>query len=101
MGRGQAVLDGYCFERREQGIAIAAEQPASRARGERNRDLELGVIAAPGPLPRIRPAMIEHIFALAMGFEIGRRRRGNLTRAFDQNRQLRPAGPRPDAARPF
>ena len=38
---------------------------------ERHRHLQLGIIIAAGPLPGLGPAMVEHIFALAVGLQIG------------------------------
>ena len=43
--------------------------------------------------------MVEHIFALAVGLQIGRRGRGRRAVALDQDRQRRPAGAGADAAR--
>ncbi len=49
------------------------QQAAAGRRGERHRDLELGIIAAAGALIGVGPAGIEDVFAARMGFEIAGR----------------------------
>ena len=53
-------------------------------------------------LPRVGPAVVEHIFALAVRLEIGGRG-GDQMRGvvLDQDRRRGPAGAGPDAARIF
>src|SRR5579872_6450563 len=49
------------------------EEPASGHRRERDRDLELGIIAAAGALVGVGPGVVEHVLALAVGLEVARR----------------------------
>src|SRR5438445_9120758 len=83
-------------------LRAASEQAGAGNRSERHRDLQLWIIFPTGALPCLGPAVVEHIFALAVGLEIGRRRRNEVsTLVFDQDRRWGPAGPRPDAPRIF
>jgi hypothetical protein len=53
-----------------------------------------------GALPRVGPAVVEYIFALAVALEIGRRRGDEVRRlVLDQQRRRSPAGAGADAAR--
>ena len=49
------------------------QQPPARHRRERHGDLQLGVIAAAGLGVGVRPGVVEHVLALAVRLEIGRR----------------------------
>ena len=83
-------------------LRIMGQEPRPRHRGEGSSDLELGVILAACALPCIGPAMVEHIFALAMGFKIGGQRAGQpAVFAIDQKGGGLPAGPRPNTGRCF
>ena len=76
--------------------AGAAEQAGARHRRERNGHLQLGVIVAARLLERIRPAMVEHILAVAVGLRIHRRGGDQRAGAVPQRRVLRqPPGARP------
>ena len=68
---------------------------------ERNRNLQLWIIVAAGPFPGVGPAMIEHIFALAMRLEIGGRRSRDAARPLHQHRKRSPAASFADTARFF
>jgi len=97
---GHIVLDRHRLDRGEQLLRPGAEQALTRHGRERHGDLELGVISAARALPRVGPAVVEDIFALAMRFQIGGRR-GDYVRGaiLDQDRRRRPAGAGADAAR--
>ena len=71
--RRQPVLHRHRLDRGEQLLRPVPKQPRPGHRRERHRDLQLGIIFAARPLPRLGPAMVEHIFALAVGLEIGGR----------------------------
>ena len=68
----------------EQLLREGAEQPLPRHRRERHRDLELGIILPAGALPRIGPAVVEHIFALAVALQIGGRRSAKLALSLNE-----------------
>ena len=55
-------------------LAPADQQARAGDRGERHGALQFWIVAAPGALERIRPAVVEDIFALAVRFEIARHR---------------------------
>src|SRR4051812_46024284 len=76
--RRQLVLHCDRFDRREQLLRTMAEQPRPGNRRERDRHLQLGIIIAAGALPRLGPAVVEYIFALAVGLQIGWRRRDQM-----------------------
>src|SRR6185369_17779604 len=78
----------------------APEQPRAWHRREGRGDLELGIIFAAGALPGVGPAMIEHIFALAVDLEIGGRC-GKEVRSvvLDEDRRGSPASAPTDASR--
>ena len=100
--RRNLVLDDDRLGRREQMLRLAAEQARTRDRRERHRDLELGIIGPACALERVRPAMVEHIFALAVRLQIGRRGGSQMRSAvLDQERRGRPAGALADASRRF
>ena len=73
MGGRQAValdqhLDARNQRRSERGVA---QQQARPRHGRKRRgDLDLGIITPARPLPGVGPAMVEHIFTLAMAFNI-------------------------------
>ena len=48
------------------------EQARPGHRRERDRDLELGIVTAAGALECVRPAVVEHVFAVGMVLEIHR-----------------------------
>ena len=105
MHRGEIVLLGQALRRRQQrrgSVGLAQQQPWACGRRERHRALQLGIIAAPGTLPGIGPALVEHIFALAVGLEIARQyaHRHTLGIVHHQMRRL-PAGASTGAARSF
>jgi hypothetical protein len=102
VGRGQAVLHDHRLDRRQQRLAGGSQQPLARHRRERHGDLQLGIIVSAGALEGVGPAVIEDIFALAVGLEIGRRRgEQRPVLAFDQDRRRSPAAALADAARFF
>ena len=71
-----AGLDQRGAERRGRHAgAGAAQQARARHRAERHGDLQFGVIVAAGTLQRVRPAMVEHVFAVAVRLRIHRRHR--------------------------
>jgi hypothetical protein len=77
----------------------ASEEPGPGHWGEGRGDLELGIIFASSLLPRVCPAMVEHIFALAVGLEIGGRGSKEVRGVvLDQDRRRGPAGARTDAS---
>ena len=73
VGGGQAILHRHRFERGEQLLRTRRPAAAARHRRERHRDLQLGIILPARPLPGLGPAVVEHIFALAVALEIGGR----------------------------
>ena len=94
------ILHRHRFDRREQLLRTRAEQARAGHGRERDGDLELWIILPAGALPRVGPAVVEHIFALAVGLEIGGRRRNQMRRlVLDENRRRSPAGAGADAAR--
>src|SRR5205085_3586222 len=64
--RGHVVLGRHRLDCGQQLLRPSAQQPPPGHWSEGHGDLELGIIFAAGLLPRIGPAMIEHIFALAV-----------------------------------
>src|SRR5208283_1976118 len=69
--------------------------PAASDWRERYGDLQLRIIMQPRPVIGISPAMIEHIFAHGMGFQIGWRGGGKTAaRILDENMRAGPTGPR-------
>ena len=69
------------------------EQPPARHRREGNGDLQLGVIAPARALIGLGPTVVEDIFALAMGLQVGRRRRDEPAAGiFHEHMRGRPAG---------
>ena len=80
------------------------QQPPSGRRRERDRDLQLRVIAAAGALVGLRPAVVEHILAARMGLGIAghradQRGRPAPARAGAWAASRRAAGPMPDSSR--
>ncbi len=53
------------------------QKPAARRRGERDRNLEFGIIVAAGTVEGIRPAVVEDVFSLRMAFQISWHRSQN------------------------
>src|SRR3954469_13454516 len=102
VARGDGVLHRNRLDRREQLLRPTAEQARARYWREWNCDLQLWIILPACTLPRLRPAVVEHIFTLAVRLEIGRRS-GNEMQAFvlDEDGCRRPAGARADTARVF
>src|SRR5690606_16904847 len=80
---------------------IADEQPSSGRRRERDRRDELRVIAASGPLVRVRPAPVEHELAVGIVLEVERQRADEPSRVFLRYDDMArfPGRARPDAAR--
>ena len=80
VGGGERVLLADLLGDAQQGDAkrrmLARQQARARRGGKRHADLKLGVILPACTVPRIRPAVIENIFALAVPFEIGWQRGG-------------------------
>jgi hypothetical protein len=79
MDRADAVVAGDLGQHVDHGVAHAVferpgarEQARSRHRREGHGGLELGIIAAAGPLEGLRPAMVEDIFSLAVAFHVKR-----------------------------
>src|SRR3546814_12952790 len=67
VGGGKTILPHQFLGRRyeaEREAGVVRQQPPARHRRERHGDLELGIIAPAGPLERVGPGMIAHIFAL-------------------------------------
>jgi hypothetical protein len=93
VGGRQAVLDRHRLQRRQQRVAVIAQQPRPDAWREGHRHLQFRVIVSAGPLPGVGPAMVEHIFALAVGLEISGRRGRDPAGSFDHDRQGGPARP--------
>ena len=75
-------------------------EDAGPGRGRKGRsNLELGIITPASPVPGIGPAMIEDIFALAMRFDIGGKRRRQLAiAAIDKQGHSLPAAASADTA---
>ena len=79
----------------DQRLAMAAtgmpapdgQQAGAGHRAERDRDLQLRVVVAAGPLEGVRPAVVEHVFAVAVGFRVHRRDGDDLARAVAQRRR--------------
>src|SRR5690606_3522628 len=66
VGRRKAVLFAEAFGGAQQrrGVELVLQQQARPGRGgERGGDLQLGVVAAAGPLPGVGPGVIEDVFA--------------------------------------
>ena len=79
---------------RHAGIRMA-QQPRTGHRTERRRDLQLRIVVAAGTFQRVRPAVVEHVFAVAVRLGVHRRHRHHLARLAAQHRVLRqPAGAR-------
>ena len=75
----------------------ADQQAPSGRRGERHRDLKLGIIVAAGALIGFGPAMIEHIFAARVALQIaGRGRDQTAVGGAGQHMLGLPAGTRAD-----
>src|SRR5262249_38963199 len=77
VNRGGAAAPAHVRERigemRAHGIRLRAsprEQPAAGGGREGHGYLKLGIIAAPGALKGVRPAMVEDVFAARMGFHV-------------------------------
>ena len=69
------------------------EHPAAGDRREGDSDLDFGIVAPAGALVGVGPGMVEHIFALAVALEIGRRRGDEAARGvFDDDMGGDPAG---------
>ena len=69
------------------------QQPRAGRGRERHGDLQLGIIAAAGALIGVGPAVIEHIFAARMRFQVaGRRPQDFAVCGFDQEMLRLPAG---------
>ena len=98
--RRNLVLEDDRLGGREQALRLRAEQPPAGHGRERHGDLELGIIAAAGALEGVGPAVVEHIFALAVGLEIGRRGGEQVGRiVLDEDRRRSPARALADAPR--
>ena len=102
MGGRQAValdqrLDARNQRRGQRGVA---QQQARPRHGRKRRgDLDLGIITPARPLPGVGPAMVEHIFTLAMALGVERRSGGDSPIAIvDDQRQRLPSGCAADAA---
>ncbi len=98
MHRRQVERPAGLFQRRGQrcdrhaGIRVT-QQARARRRTERCGDLQLRIVVATGPFQRMRPAVIEHIFAVAVGLGVHRRHRDDLPRLAAQHGVLRqPSG---------
>ncbi len=71
----------------------AHEQTTPRDRRKGHRHLKLGIVTAAGALIGIGPAMIEHIFALAVRFQIAGHAGGKRAVAvLEQQMARQPAG---------
>src|SRR5687768_18461377 len=82
-------------------LGPSAQQPSPRDGGERDRDLQLGIILPAGPLKAVGPAMIEDIFALAVSLEIGWCGSDRSPLLLDEDRHGSPARRIADAPRVF
>ena len=82
--------------------AGAGEQAGAGGRGERHRDLQLGIIVAAGALVGLGPAVVEHVFAARMGFQVaGRGAQKAPLGVLGQQVARLPAGAVADATRGF
>ena len=71
------------------------QQARARCRAERRRHLQLRIVVAAGAFQRMRPAVVEHVFAVAVRLGVHRRHRHHLAGLAAQHRVLRqPAGAR-------
>ena len=101
--RRQAILvhdrfSGGQYRGRKRWIAQQQSRPGHWREGRGN--LQLGIILPARPFKRIRPMMVEHIFALAVALKIRRKRSGgNAVRIADHDRRRRPARAGADTAR--
>src|ERR1700722_15835782 len=73
--------------------AGADQQPVAGHRRERHRHLEFGVITSAGAFISLGPAVVEHVFAVGVAFQIHRRRGHEIAVAVFEREMLRqPAG---------
>src|SRR3546814_2981319 len=80
---------------------VAQQQARPRHRRKGGGDLDLRIILPARPFPGVGPAMVEHIFALAVGLAVKRRGSGDPpVRPVDHQRQGLPAAMAADAAGP-
>jgi len=68
------------------------EEAGAADRGERHRNLQLRVVLAAGALEGLGPAVIEHVFALAVGLQVRGHHRENAGVVLDHEVPGSPAG---------
>lgn len=104
MGTGKSFdlqVAGQAFQQFERICLGRCQHPGAAHRAERHRRQQLGVVVDSGPVAGIRPAMIEHVFAVGMPFAIAGQRRQQPT-VFDMQQVLGlPARARAKAAAVF
>ena len=72
---------------------VPGQEPRTRHRRERHRQLELGVVPPARPLEGVGPAVVEHVLAHRVGLRVERRRRPQRpVRALHRHVIRRPAG---------
>ena len=74
--------------------AVADQQPRAGRRREGNRGLQLRIIAAAGALIGVRPAAVEHVFALRVRFQIAGHDAGDRAVELGHEMPRAPAGAR-------
>ena len=101
MGRGETEAVGHLlqpFGEQKAGfrnvMPLRDEEARASRRGKGDRALQLWVIAPASPLEGIRPAVVEHVFALAVAFQIARHRADQDPVAFEQQVLTLPAAAR-------
>ena len=99
MNRGYLMPDRQLFHRRDQPLGgplrrhRAKQQARAGHRSERHRRLKLRTIAAARPLIRIRPGMVEDVFAIGTVLQIERNRPDDaFIRRFQYKTLRLPAG---------
>ena len=85
-GRGQHPLRGLRHR------AGAHQQPPARHGRERHGDLQLGVVVPARLHEGFRPAVVEHVLALAVRFQVARRATGDVAAKLEHQVARRPAG---------
>ena len=96
--REPVALRQLCGAGREHALASFAggsgpyQQPPPRHGREGDGDLQLGIVITPCLHEGFRPAVIEHVLALAVGFQIARRAAGDLAAKPEHEMARGPAG---------
>ena len=100
MGRGDIQPLAQLFQALKQGgfsnsgiFGVRDQQAGAGRRGKRHRALQLGVVLSSSPHESIGPAMVEHIFPLAVIFQITRQHTHQFAAGGFQEKMLRqPSG---------